>query len=77
MERGAPVSSPIPMVLYPSLATLLLSLGLVVTAFFFLYQFTTSRYSRSLVTEAATAVLASVLLGSGTLFLLLWTGVYV
>jgi len=77
MDRGAPVTSPISMGSYPTLATALLALGAFQTASFFTYQMTTSRFNRSLARELGLGLAASVLLGLGTLFLLLWTGVFV
>ncbi|CAM6028008.1 unnamed protein product [Sphagnum balticum] len=71
------IGSPIPHTLYPFLAVLLLIVGLVLTAAFFIYEATTSKFSRSLSREFATGGVASLFLGFGTLFLLLWTGVYV
>lgn len=69
--------SPVPMGMYPLLATVLLTVGVLASAFFFLYQVTTTRYSRKLTQEALLGGAASVALGLGTLFLLLWVGVYV
>lgn len=76
-EVGIPIYSPVPESLYPLLAVLLLTIGLLLTAFFFIYEVTSTKLSRSLVQEFATGGAASVFLGFGTLFLLLWTGVYV
>lgn len=73
----SPVSSPVPPSLYPILAVVFLTVGLVSSASFFVYEVTTSKFSRSLVREAATGGIASIFLGFGSLFLLLWTGVYV
>ncbi|KAG1330166.1 uncharacterized protein [Elaeis guineensis] len=72
-----PISSPVPVAWYPSLAVLMLSIGLVVTASFFIYEATSSRRNRSLSKEITTGAVASVFLGFGSLFLLLATGVYV
>ncbi|XP_010915255.1 uncharacterized protein [Elaeis guineensis] len=72
-----PISSPVPVAWYPSLAVLMLSVGLLVTASFFIYEATSSRRNRSLSKEIATGAVASVFLGFGSLFLLLATGVYV
>ncbi|KAG6511723.1 transmembrane protein 258-like [Zingiber officinale] len=72
-----PVTSPIPIHLYPMLSALLLVVGLLVTAFFFIYEATTSTRNRCLAKELVTAAVASVFLGFGSLFLLLATGVYV
>ncbi|GAQ84044.1 hypothetical protein KFL_001740030 [Klebsormidium nitens] len=71
------VHSPVDPVLYPLLAVVLITLGLLFTASFFIYEVTSSKFSRNIVRELATGGVASVLLGFGSLFLLLWTGVYV
>jgi hypothetical protein len=77
IESGAPVHSPVPLALYPLLASVLLTLGMVSAAGFFLYQVTTTRYSRSIQREVILGGAASISLGLGTLFLLLWVGVFV
>jgi Gpi18-like mannosyltransferase len=77
MDTGSPVHSPVPMGLYPLLATVLLTTGIASTAAFFLYQVTTTRYSRKIAHEVALGGLSSVALGLGSLFLLLWVGVFV
>eukprot|EP00898_Chlorokybus_atmophyticus_P005736 jgi/Chlat1/6163/Chrsp41S05706 len=69
--------TPIPVDLYPILAVLLLSLGLIFAAAFFVYEVTSSKFSRQLSKELVTGGVASIFLGLGSLFLLLWTGVYV
>ncbi|ERN19798.1 hypothetical protein AMTRI_Chr05g70060 [Amborella trichopoda] len=72
-----PIGSPLPEAWYPTLALLLLTVGFLVTATFFIYEATSSRQSRSLPKELATGAVASIFLGFGSLFLLLATGVYV
>ncbi|BBN17128.1 transmembrane protein 258 [Marchantia polymorpha subsp. ruderalis] len=72
-----PIGSPVSESFYPILAVFLLTVGLVSTASFFIYEVTTSKFNRSLGREIATGGLASLFLGFGSLFLLLWTGVYV
>ncbi|KAL8137390.1 hypothetical protein V2J09_003391 [Rumex salicifolius] len=76
-QSPKPVTSPVPESLYPTLTVLMLTIGLVFTASFFIYEATSSRKNRSLVRELITGSLASVFLGFGSLFLLLSTGVYV
>ncbi|KAJ1694532.1 hypothetical protein LUZ63_011230 [Rhynchospora breviuscula] len=71
------VSSPVPVALYPSLAVVMLSVGFMITAFFFIYEATSTRKSRSLTKELVISLFASVFLGFGSLFLLLASGVYV
>ncbi|KAI3805685.1 hypothetical protein L1987_28271 [Smallanthus sonchifolius] len=72
-----PISSPVPVAWYPSLAVLMLAVGLFITASFFIYEATSSRKNRSLAKELVTGAMASVFLGFGSLFLLLASGVYV
>ncbi|GMH23784.1 hypothetical protein Nepgr_025627 [Nepenthes gracilis] len=76
-ESAKPINSPVPDSLYPMLSVLLLAIGLLVTASFFIYVATSSRKNRSLVKELITGAVASIFLGFGSLFLLLSTGVYV
>ncbi|XP_034699012.1 transmembrane protein 258 [Vitis riparia] len=72
-----PITSPVPDAWYPTLAVLMLAVGLVITASFFIYEATSSRKSRSLAKELTTGAMASIFLGFGSLFLLLSSGVYV
>ncbi|XP_019442869.1 PREDICTED: transmembrane protein 258-like [Lupinus angustifolius] len=71
------ISSPVPDAWYPTFSVFTLAIGLVLTAFFFIYEATTSRKTRSLAQELITGAVASVFLGFGSLFLLLASGVYV
>ncbi|KAI4377792.1 hypothetical protein MLD38_015369 [Melastoma candidum] len=71
------ITSPVPESLYPTLALLLLSVGLVFTASFFIYATTTTRRNLSIAREVTTGAVASVFLGFGSLFLLLASGVYI
>ncbi|GJP67469.1 hypothetical protein CLOP_g24289 [Closterium sp. NIES-67] len=73
----SPLTSPVPQSLYPLLAVTLVTAGLIATGAFFVYEATVSKFSRSLPRELLLSAIASVLLGFGTLFLFLWTGVYV
>ncbi|KAG0484699.1 hypothetical protein HPP92_008778 [Vanilla planifolia] len=57
-----PVTSPVPVAWYPSLTVLMLSIGLLVTASFFIYEATSSRKNRSLSKELATGAVASIFL---------------
>ncbi|KAK3156383.1 hypothetical protein QOZ80_2AG0106600 [Eleusine coracana subsp. coracana] len=73
----ASISSPVPVVWYPTLAVAMVAVGLMLTASFFIYEATSSRHSRSFAKEITTAAVASVFLGFGSLFVLLASGVYV
>ncbi|KAK1437606.1 hypothetical protein QVD17_03400 [Tagetes erecta] len=75
-QSAKPISSPVPVDWYPSLAVLMLAVGLVITASFFIYEATSSKKNRSLAKELVTGAMASVFLGFGSLFLLLASGVY-
>ncbi|PPD86050.1 hypothetical protein GOBAR_DD17005 [Gossypium barbadense] len=72
-----PITGPVSDAWYPTLALLMLSIGLVVTASFFIYEATSSKRNRCLAKELITGGVASVFLGFGSLFLLLSAGVYV
>ncbi|GMH18076.1 hypothetical protein Nepgr_019917 [Nepenthes gracilis] len=77
VQSAKPISSPVPESLYPTLAVLMLAIGLAVAASFFIYEATISRKNRSLAKELITGAVASIFLGFGSLFLLLSAGVYV
>ncbi|KAJ0250871.1 hypothetical protein HA466_0132950 [Hirschfeldia incana] len=57
-----PIASPIPVAMYPTFSVTTLVIGLVITAFFFIYEATSSKKNRSLGIELVTAAVASVLL---------------
>jgi len=71
-----PYYSPISPIIYPQLAVILSVVGIFFLAWFFIYEVTTGR-KKDVVKEGLLALLASFFLGFGTLFLLLWTGVFV
>ncbi|XP_019226418.1 PREDICTED: transmembrane protein 258-like [Nicotiana attenuata] len=77
VQSAKPISSPVPITWYPTLAVFMLAIGLIVTASFFIYEATSPRKYRSLAKELTTGAVASVFLGFGSLFLLLASGVYV
>lgn len=75
-EKLLPLNSPIHTELYPLLTTVLLVLGALTSASFCLYQVSRTRHSRVLAQEVLLAGVSAVLLGLGSFFLLLWTGVF-
>jgi len=80
VETLSPYLSPISPIIYPQLAIFLLIVGIFFFSWFFIYEVTSGTESsrkRILTKELKLAGIASVFLGFGTLFLLLWTGVYV
>ena len=74
---GARYISPVNPGTYPHLALILLLIGLFFTAWFFVYEVTSTKYTRVLMKEIAISSVASVFMGMGTLFMILWVGIYV
>lgn len=69
--------SPVNPSVYPHLAIVLLSIGIFFMAWFFVYEVTATKYTRDLFKELVVALVASVFMGFGILFLMLWVGIYV
>mmetsp|Transcript_32869 Transcript_32869/g.45647 ORF Transcript_32869/g.45647 Transcript_32869/m.45647 type:complete len:109 (+) Transcript_32869:190-516(+) len=59
------------------IALVLLTVGLWVMAYFFVYEVTTTKFSRSILKELSIALVSSLFMGYGSLFLLLSSGVSV
>ncbi|CAJ0582705.1 unnamed protein product, partial [Mesorhabditis spiculigera] len=55
----------------------LCGMGLFFMALFFVHEVTSTKYTRKITSELFFATMASIFLGFGTLFLLLWVGIYV
>ncbi|CAD5225189.1 unnamed protein product [Bursaphelenchus okinawaensis] len=73
MERyEAPVSP----ALYPQLSVILLGIGLLLTSFIIIGAFTTSK-NRNFLKQIVNAFFAAAFLGFGSVFLLLWVGIYI
>ncbi|XP_003738032.1 transmembrane protein 258 [Galendromus occidentalis] len=77
LESLAKYSSPISPVIYPHLSLVLLMVGLIFTGWFFVYEVAATKYTRQLYKELGIAILASLFLGFGFLFLLLLVGIWV
>merc|ERR1712183_219215 len=69
--------SPINPAIYPQLTLVLLAIGLFFTAWFFVYEVTSTKYTRDMYKELLMGICGSVFNGFGILFLLLWVGIYV
>ena len=84
--------SPINPAFFPHLTLLLMAIGLFFTAWFFVYQVghyfyivisfvflqvTSTKFTREIMKELVISAVASLFMGFGTLFLLLWVGIYV
>ncbi|TGZ67927.1 hypothetical protein CRM22_004527 [Opisthorchis felineus] len=70
-------TSPINPAAYPTLAVTLLTIGTFFIAWFSAYELTANKYSRKLVKELLLSGMSAIFMGAGTLFLLLWVGIYV
>merc|ERR1712083_882120 len=69
--------SPINPAVFPHLTLVLLGIGLFFTAWFFVYEVTSTKFTREIMKELVISAVASLFMGFGTLFLLLWVGIYV
>ena len=70
-------ASPVNPAIYPHLSLVLMAIGLFFTAWFFVYEVTSTKFTREVVKEILFSIVASIFMGFGTLFLILWVGIYV
>ncbi|XP_073328925.1 dolichyl-diphosphooligosaccharide--protein glycosyltransferase subunit TMEM258 [Pagrus major] len=89
LEAGAPIhhkmeleamtryTSPVNPAVFPHLTVVLLAIGMFFTAWFFVYEVTSTKYTRDVYKELLISLVASLFMGFGVLFLLLWVGIYV
>ncbi|EJW84620.1 hypothetical protein WUBG_04468 [Wuchereria bancrofti] len=66
--------------LYSQLAVLLLAIGLFLwlgSLFTSIFQVTSSKFTRVLIKELLISSVAALFLGFGSVFLMLWTGIYI
>lgn len=73
----SPYVSPINPAVFPHLSVVLLGIGIFFMAWFFVYEVTSTKFTRDIMKELSVAFVASVFIGFGVLFLLLWVGIYV
>uniref|UniRef100_K1Q965 Dolichyl-diphosphooligosaccharide-protein glycosyltransferase subunit TMEM258 n=2 Tax=Magallana TaxID=2171616 RepID=K1Q965_MAGGI len=69
--------SPINPAVFPHLTVVLLGIGIFFMAWFFVYEVTSNKFTRDLSKELLVSLVASVFMGFGVVFLLLWVGIYV
>lgn len=69
--------SPINPTVFPLLALVLLGIGIFFTAWFFVYEVTSTKFTRDIFKELVISLVAAIFSGFGVLFLLLWVGIYV
>ncbi|PZC74037.1 transmembrane protein 258 [Helicoverpa armigera] len=77
IESMVRYTSPINPAVFPHLTLLLLGIGIFFTAWFFVYEVTSTKLSRDLFKELLLSLVASLFSGFGILFLLLWVGIFV
>ncbi|XP_040587711.1 transmembrane protein 258-like [Mesocricetus auratus] len=59
------------------LTVVLLAIGSFFTAWFFIYEVTSTKYTRDIYKELLVSLVALLFMGFGVLSLLLWVGIYV
>lgn len=69
--------SPVNPAVFPHLTVVLLGIGIFFTAWFFVYEVTSTKFTRDIFKELLVALVAAIFSGFGVLFLLLWVGIYV
>ncbi|KAJ9597545.1 hypothetical protein L9F63_026316 [Diploptera punctata] len=77
IESMARYVSPVNPAVFPHLTLVLLGIGIFFTAWFFVYEVTSTKFTRDLFKELLVALVAAIFSGFGVLFLLLWVGIYV
>ncbi|XP_012273837.1 transmembrane protein 258 [Orussus abietinus] len=69
--------SPVSPAIFPLLAIILLGIGIFFTAWFFVYEVTSTKFTRDIFKELLVSLVAAIFSSFGVLFLLLWVGIYV
>ncbi|XP_056382773.1 transmembrane protein 258 isoform X2 [Hyla sarda] len=77
LEAMSRYTSPVNPAVFPHLTVVLLAIGMFFTAWFFVYEVTSTKYTRDVYKELLISLVASLFMGFGVLFLLLWVGIYV
>lgn len=77
MESMTRYVSPVNPAVFPHLAIVLLGIGVFFTAWFFVYEVTSTKNTRYIFKELLVSLVAAIFSGFGTLFLLLCVGIYV
>ncbi|XP_052031685.1 transmembrane protein 258-like [Apodemus sylvaticus] len=80
LEAMSRYTSPVNPAVFPHLTVVLPAIGMFgmfFTAWFFVYEVTSTKYTRDVYKELLISLVASLFMGFGVLFLLLWVGIYV
>ncbi|KAK0412788.1 hypothetical protein QR680_006411 [Steinernema hermaphroditum] len=75
--KFVPYNPPVGEASFPGCAGFFLVLGLLFMAYFLVVEVTSSKKDRNIVKEFLLAAIAAGLLGFGTVFMMLWVGIYV
>ncbi|NXH96026.1 TM258 protein, partial [Pachycephala philippinensis] len=70
LEAMSRYTSPVNPAVFPHLTVVLLAIGMF-------YEVTSTKYTRDIYKELLISLVASLFMGFGVLFLLLWVGIYV
>lgn len=68
--------SPVNPAIFSHLTLVLMAIGLFFTAWFFVYEVTSTKFTREKTKEVLISLIASIFMGMGTHFLILWVGIY-
>merc|ERR1712194_958989 len=77
VESMARYVSPVNPAIFAHLTFVLMAIGLFFTAWFFVYEVTSTKFTRDPKKELLIKFVASVFMGLGSHFLILWVGIYV
>ena len=69
--------SPVNPAIFAHLTFVLMAIGLFFTAWFFVYEVTSTKFTRDPKKELLIKFVASVFMGLGSHFLILWVGIYI
>uniref|UniRef100_A0A1I8ATK7 Dolichyl-diphosphooligosaccharide-protein glycosyltransferase subunit TMEM258 n=1 Tax=Steinernema glaseri TaxID=37863 RepID=A0A1I8ATK7_9BILA len=75
--KFVPYYAPVSEASFPGCAGFFLVLGLLFMAYFLVVEVTSSKKDRNVVKEFLLAVTAAGFLGFGTVFMMLWVGIYI
>ncbi|XP_059964855.1 transmembrane protein 258-like [Mesoplodon densirostris] len=70
-------TSPVNPAVFPHLTVVLLATGMFFTAWFLVYEVTSTKYTWDIYKKLLISSVASLFMGFGVLFPLLWVGIYV
>ncbi|XP_060222250.1 transmembrane protein 258-like [Meriones unguiculatus] len=76
LEAMRAYTSPVNQAVFPHLTVILLAVGMLFTAWFFTYEVTSAKHTRDIYKGLRISLVASLFMGFGVLFLLLWVVVY-